>query len=77
MELIAMFDGTDVRKEPALRQPPQRQAIWTMVAGAIRAARRRQRSRHAIIGLDKFLLKDIGVSYAEAEAEANKPFWVL
>jgi hypothetical protein len=25
--------------------------------------------------LDSHLLKDIGVSFAEAEAEANKPFW--
>ena len=26
--------------------------------------------------LDARMLKDIGVSYAEAEAEANKPFWL-
>ena len=26
-------------------------------------------------GLDSHLLKDIGVSFTEAEAEANKPFW--
>ena len=38
-------------------------------------AYRRRRSRQAITELDAFLLKDIGVSYAEAEHEANKPFW--
>lgn len=41
----------------------------------IRAAWRRYRSRQHISGLDSYMLKDIGVTYAEAEAEANKPFW--
>jgi uncharacterized protein YjiS (DUF1127 family) len=44
---------------------------WTR----IRAAWRRYRSRQHISGLDSHMLKDIGVTYAEAEAEANKPFW--
>ena len=35
----------------------------------------RRRSRRRIAGLDQQMLKDIGISYAEAEAEANKPFW--
>ena len=71
-----MFDGIDVSKETVVRQTPQREAAWSAVAGALRAAWRRQRSRRAIAGLDTLLLKDIGVSYAEAEAEANKRFWV-
>jgi uncharacterized protein YjiS (DUF1127 family) len=41
----------------------------------VRAAWRRYRSRQNIGQLDSHLLKDIGVSFAEAEAEANKPFW--
>ena len=40
-----------------------------------REAWRRYRSRQRITQLDSHLLKDIGVSFAEAEAEANKPFW--
>ncbi|MEO9189072.1 MAG: DUF1127 domain-containing protein [Acetobacteraceae bacterium] len=36
---------------------------------------RRYRSRLAIARLDGHLLRDIGVTYAEAEHEANKPFW--
>jgi uncharacterized protein YjiS (DUF1127 family) len=72
-----MFDGTEAWKEPVLRQPLQRQVTWTAVVGAVRMAWRRRRTRRAIADLDRFLLKDIGVSYAEAEAEANKPFWVL
>ena len=41
----------------------------------VRAAWRRYRSRQNIAQLDSHMLKDIGVSLAEAEAEANKPFW--
>jgi uncharacterized protein YjiS (DUF1127 family) len=35
----------------------------------------RRRSRRRIAQLDAAQLKDIGVTFAEAEAEANKPFW--
>ncbi len=72
-----MFDGTEAWRGPILRQSPPRRANWTMVADTVRSAWLRRRTRRAITDLDPFLLKDIGVSYAEAEAEANKPFWVL
>jgi uncharacterized protein YjiS (DUF1127 family) len=39
----------------------------------IRAAWWRYRTRQRIADLDNHLLKDIGVSFADAEA--NKPFW--
>ena len=42
---------------------------------SLAVAWRRQRSRRRIAHLDAHALKDIGVSYAEAEAEANRPFW--
>ncbi len=35
----------------------------------------RRRSRQRITQLDAAQLRDIGVTFAEAEAEANKPFW--
>lgn len=41
----------------------------------LRVAWRRYRSRQRIAQLDSHMLKDIGVSFAEAEAEANKPLW--
>jgi uncharacterized protein YjiS (DUF1127 family) len=41
----------------------------------VRAAWRRYRSRQRIASMDADMLKDIGVSPAEAELEANKPFW--
>jgi uncharacterized protein YjiS (DUF1127 family) len=63
-------------RQPALARPhallaSPTQPAWT----AIRAAWRRYRSRQRIVDLDSHLLKDIGVSFAEAEAEANQPFW--
>lgn len=45
------------------------------VGGWMRAAYRRHRSRQLLAQLDGHLLKDIGVSYTEAETEANKHFW--
>jgi uncharacterized protein YjiS (DUF1127 family) len=56
----------------AVRDRPARAALsWE----GMRAAWRRYRSRQHIAQLDSHILKDIGVSFAEAEAEANKPFW--
>ena len=55
--------------DPAVARRPGLRAM-------LRAAWRRHRTRHCLADLDPYLLKDIGVSYAEAEAEANKPFWL-
>jgi len=35
----------------------------------------RTRQRQALMALDDRLLKDIGISRADAEREASKPFW--
>ena len=43
---------------------PRSVAVW-----------RRHHTRQRIAELDNHMLKDIGVSFAEAETEANKPFW--
>jgi len=42
---------------------------------SIRVAWRRYRVRQRIAKFDRHLLKDIGVGFAEAGAESNKPFW--
>jgi uncharacterized protein YjiS (DUF1127 family) len=54
-------------------RPPRAALFWD----GVRAAWRRYRSRPRIAQLDGHMLKDIGVTFAEAEAEANKPFWRL
>jgi uncharacterized protein YjiS (DUF1127 family) len=38
---------------------------------------RRYRSWRLFAGPDAHMLKDIGVTLAEVEHEASKPFWVL
>jgi uncharacterized protein YjiS (DUF1127 family) len=58
------FSG--VRRPDGLRRPSFR--------AMLRAAWRRHRTRSCLAELDAHVLKDIGVTYAEAEAEANKPF---
>lgn len=35
----------------------------------------RARQRRALLTLEDYILKDIGVGRADAELEANKPFW--
>ena len=56
---------------PGSRRSMQSRLSWA----SVRAGWRRYRSRQSIAGLDSHMLKDIGVSFADAEAEANKPFW--
>ena len=56
------------------RQPRATTTLATLAQG-LRAAWRRQRSRHRLARLDAHALKDIGITFAEAESEANKPFW--
>jgi uncharacterized protein YjiS (DUF1127 family) len=41
----------------------------------IRGLWRRHRSRVELVRMNAHMLKDIGISAAEAEYEANKPFW--
>ena len=50
---------------------PEAGHLWS----AFRIALRRGRTRRRLVDLDAHELKDIGISRADAEAEANKPFW--
>lgn len=38
--------------------------------------RERARQRRAMLALDDHLLRDIGISRADVEREASKPFWI-
>jgi uncharacterized protein YjiS (DUF1127 family) len=68
----ARFDLPDAGCAPSTGGP-RRPGLWA----SLRAAWRRHQTRRCLADLDAAALKDIGISYAEAEAEANKPFWVL
>ena len=59
------------RLHPGELPPGRRRSSWD----AMRQLWRRYRSRQRIAQLDSHMMKDIGISFAEAEAEANKPFW--
>jgi uncharacterized protein YjiS (DUF1127 family) len=62
------WDGHPRRGQPRREAGP---SVWQRAA----VMWQRHRSRLRIAALDTEMLKDIGVSFAEAEAEANKPFW--
>jgi uncharacterized protein YjiS (DUF1127 family) len=65
-----------VRSDPPPR-PNRPRSTPDGVRERLRNAWRRHRTRQCLVELNAYLLKDIGVSFAEAEAEANKPFWML
>lgn len=44
-------------------------------AGVVRLWRRRVRGRRELASLDDRMLRDIGLSRFEVEAEGRKPFW--
>lgn len=60
---------------------PPRPLPWRIVDLLLRPLARldvaaaRYRSRRALLELDEHLLKDIGISRADAEREARRSFW--
>jgi uncharacterized protein YjiS (DUF1127 family) len=63
---------TDFRRE-ARRRPARNRG--TQVLAQLRQWRRRARERGELAALDDRMLADIGISRADAEFLANKPFW--
>jgi uncharacterized protein YjiS (DUF1127 family) len=64
---------TDVGAPPRRRGHKHTGSSWL---AKLREWRRRRRSRTSLTQLNASMLKDIGLTYAEAENEANKPFWL-
>ncbi|GHF56554.1 DUF1127 domain-containing protein [Seohaeicola zhoushanensis] len=44
-------------------------------AGAVTQWDQRSRTRRALSSLDDHMLRDIGVTHAQARKEAKRPFW--
>lgn len=66
--------------EPALRarsrRGSRRLASWLSSARArMQLWQQRRQGRRQLLALDDYLLRDIGISRLQAEAEADKPFW--
>lgn len=58
------------------RRGSRRLASWLSNARArIQLWQRRRQGRQQLLALDDHLLRDIGISRLQAEAEADKPFW--
>ena len=70
---VTSLRRTDVGPEPSRRGQDPAGNLWL---AWLREWRRRHRSRTSLAELNGHMLKDIGVTYAEAEHEANKPFWL-
>jgi uncharacterized protein YjiS (DUF1127 family) len=66
-------DGRFGRTSPGLLALLRRWLARTLETLELWAQRRRQRD--ALMSLDDSLLKDIGLTRLDAEAEGRKPFW--
>jgi uncharacterized protein YjiS (DUF1127 family) len=60
---------------PTTRPSPSLPSVAMRVLDKIGRWHERHRQRRALLGLSDDLLKDIGVSRADAWREAAKPFW--
>jgi len=49
--------------------------LFRRAAASVREWRRRSRDRETLAGFDERMLRDIGLTSAEAEFIVNKPFW--
>lgn len=50
-------------------------SLWRRAAKTLGEWNERSRQRRHLLELSDHLLRDIGVTRAEVEAEASKPFW--
>ena len=73
MQLVLSTIEIQVHVRIRGRLPNARPGPWA----TIRAWMQRRTQRQALAGLDEHLLRDIGISRADASQEAAKPFWKI
>ena len=59
-------------------RPPVKREVRLLAASVVRLLivwRQRSQNRRALLQMDRRMLMDIGISAADAEKEARKPFW--
>lgn len=59
----------------AVRQPREKSWNINTIVRQLQRWRDLYRQRRQLAALSDFMLKDIGLSRADAEREANRPFW--
>lgn len=62
---------------PAGGRPAAIGKIFVTFGAAVQAWAERRRQRRALETLDDNMLHDIGLSRADVESEAAKPFWMI
>jgi uncharacterized protein YjiS (DUF1127 family) len=70
--------GLRIRARPARRLDISLKGLNTMIVSAMDTVldwQDRARQRHNLLEMDDHLLRDIGLSRADLENEATKPFW--
>jgi uncharacterized protein YjiS (DUF1127 family) len=74
--VTAALHGPAVAADARSRQAPVGAARWLRRArDTIRLWQERSEGRQQLLRLDDHVLRDIGITRLQAEAEANKPFW--
>jgi uncharacterized protein YjiS (DUF1127 family) len=68
--------GRDFGAAPQEHLLSRRAASWLrQVRATLRLWQDRVNGRQQLLRLDEHVLRDIGITRLQAEAEANKPFW--
>ena len=72
---VIPFEVGGARRMGSRRARHARRSISVRIVATLREWRRRARDRAQLARLDDHMLRDIGLTRADAEFLSNKPFW--